>query len=380
MRGSRSLYLGAVLMALVGALGLWRADPDEAVAGGAAVKLPKFKVDPFWPKPLENKWLLGEVAGVAVDSRDHIWIVQRPGTLTEDESGAAQNPPTSICCVPAPPVIEFDADGNVIQAWGGPGPGYEWPQGEHGLFVDYKDNVWIAGNGGNDHQVLKFSRDGTFLLQIGQAGKTAGSNHTRFLGRPTDVGVDPETNEVYIADGYLNRRVIVFDADTGKYRRHWGAYGKRPNDDDLGPYDPSAPAPKQFRSPVHAVRISNDGLVYVGDRVNNRIQVFQRNGTFVKEVFLARKTLGAGSTWDVDLSPDEAQRILYDADGTNQQVWMLLRKDLRILGTLGRRGRYAGQFHWVHNLAVDSKGNIYTGEVNTGRRAQKFVYLGESGG
>ena len=376
MKLARILYAVAVIIAIAGALGFWPSDDDRAVgAGKAAVSVPRFKVDPFWPKPLPNNWLLGEVGGVAVDSRDHIWLYQRPGSLSADEAGAAQDPPVSICCSPAPSVMEFDAEGNYIQGWGGPGPGYDWPASAHGIFVDHKDNVWLAGN--SDHLVLKFSRDGTFLLQIGQSGKTGGSNHTRFLGRPTDIGVDPHTNEVYIADGYLNKRVIVFDADTGEYKRHWGAYGNKPDDTDPGPYDPSAPVPQQFRSPVHAVRISNDGLVYVADRVNNRIQVFQRDGTFVKEVFLATKTLGAGSTWDVDLSPDEAQRYLYNADGTNQQIWTLDRKDLRILDTFGRRGRYAGQFHWVHNLAVDSKGNIYTGEVNSGRRAQKFVYLGD---
>ena len=268
----------------------------------------------------------------------------------------------------------------IVGQWGGPGPGFEWPASEHGLFVDYKDNVWMAGNGANDHQVLKFSRDGTFLLQIGQAGKTGGSNHTRYLGKPTDMAVDPETNEVYISDGYLNKRVIVFDADTGAYKRHWGGYGNRPSDANPGPYDPSAPTAKQFRSPVHAVRIAKDGLVYVGDRVNNRIQVFKKDGTYVREVFIARKTLGAGSTWDVELSHDEAQQYLFDADGTNQQIWMLNRKDLRILGTIGRRGRYAGQFHWVHNVAIDSNGNLYTSEVNAGRRTQKFNYLGESSG
>ncbi len=381
MTRARILYLGAVLVATLGALGLWRTDPNEAAAArNAGEKAPQYKVDPFWPKPLPNNWLLGEVAGVAVDSRDHSWIVQRPGSLSADEAGAAQDPPTSICCLPAPPVIEFDAAGRLSQAWGGPGAGYEWPQNEHGLFIDYKDNVWIAGNGPNDHQVLKFSRDGTFLLQIGQAGKTGGSNHTRFLGKPTDMAVDPETNEVYVSDGYLNKRVIVFDADTGAYKRHWGGYGNRPSDANPGPYDPSAPTAKQFRSPVHAVRIAKDGLVYVGDRINNRIQVFKKDGTFVREVFIARKTLGAGSTWDVEFSHDEAQQYLFDADGTNQQIWMLNRKDLRILGTIGRRGRYAGQFHWVHNVAIDSKGNLYTSEVNAGRRAQKFDYLGESSG
>ena len=333
----------------------------------------KFRVDPFWPKPLPNDWLLGEVAGVAVDSRDHVWIVQRPLSLSEDEAGSAQKPPISICCNPAPPVLELDSEGNVVGSWGGPGEGFEWPATEHGIFVDHKDNVWIGGNGPDDHQVLKFSRDGTFLLQIGEAGKNEGSNHTSYLGRPADISVDAEANEVYIADGYGNRRVIVFDADSGEYRRHWGAYGNVPDDTDPGDYDPDGDTPQQFRTPVHAVNISDDGLVYVADRVNNRVQVFQKSGEFVEEVVIAKRTLGAGAVWDLDFSADAEQRRLYDADGTNQQIWALERGGLSLLGSFGRRGRYAGQFHWVHNVAVDRQGNIFTGEVNQGRRLQKFV-------
>ena len=374
MNSLRKLLLLLACSALVCVPGCAPAVTEEARAVSEETDgVPVFKVDPFWPQPLPDDWLIGEVGGVAVDSRDHIWIVQRPGSLSEAELGAVQDPPQSICCRPAPAAMEFDADGSYVQGWGGPGEGYEWPATEHGIFVDYKDNVWVAGNGPDDHQVLKFSRDGTFLLQIGHAGKTGGSNHTEYLGRPADIYVEPEANEVYVADGYLNRRVIVFDADTGEYKRHWGAYGEKPDDTDLGQYDPDAPAVKQFRNPVHAVRISDDGFVYVADRVNKRIQVFQTDGSFVKEVFIDKKTLGSGSAWDVDLSPDEEQTILYNPDGTNQQMWMLLREDLTILGTFGRRGRMAGQFHWVHNVAVDSHGNVYTGEVNQGRRVQKFV-------
>jgi len=363
MKRARILYLGAVLILLVGGLGLWQTETNEAAdARIAGEKMPKHKVDSSWPKPLPNNWLLGMVSGVAVDSRDRIWIVHRP-------TGEAA----------APPVIELDSHGNVIQSWGGPGAGYEWPGSEHGIFVDYKDNVWIGGSGSDDHQVLKFSRHGTFLLQIGHAGKTGGSNDTKLLGRPTDVDVDPKTNEVYVADGYLNKRVIVFDADTGAYKRHWGAYGNKPDDTDPGPYNPSDPVPKQFRSPVHAVRISNDGLVYVGDRHNNRIQVFRKDGTFVEEVFIAKKTLGNGAAFDFDFSPDRSQSILYNADGTNQHVWVLSRTGLRILGSSGSDGNEPGQYHWLHNLAVDSKSNIYTAEVETGRRTQKLVYQGEAG-
>jgi hypothetical protein len=215
-----------------------------------------YEVDPFWPKPLPNDWLMGQVGGLAVDAQDHIWVLQRPGSLTKDELGAAQDPPLSSCCHPAPPVLEFDGDGNLIQAWGGPGAGYDWPQTEHGIFIDHENNVWVAGSGSNDHQVLKFRRDGTFVLQIGRAGQTGGSNHEELLGRPADIAVDPETNEVYVADGYGNRRIVVFDGSTGAYRRHWGAYGNQPDDTDLGPYSPDAPAAPQFRRPVHVRRRS----------------------------------------------------------------------------------------------------------------------------
>ena len=366
-----SLLLIAVL-ALAGSAVVTPA-PPAATAGGGPDSAPVYEVDPFWPKPLPNDWLIGQVGGIAVDAQDHVWVLQRPGSMTRDEAGAAQDPPLSSCCHPAPPVLELDAGGSLIQSWGGPGAGYDWPQTEHGIFIDHEDNVWVAGSGPDDHQVLKFRRDGTFLLQIGRAGQTGGSNHEELLGSPADIAVDPETNEVYIADGYVNRRVIVLDAETGAYRRHWGAYGKRPDDTDLGRYDPDAPAVPQFRRPVHAVRIAEDGLVYVADRLNDRIQVFGKDGTFVKEVVIAGRTRFTGSVWDFDFSRETGQPILFTVDGANQHVWMLRREDLRTLGKFGRSGRSAGQFHWVHTLAVDSKGNIYTGEVDTGRRAQKFV-------
>ncbi|HEX7127997.1 MAG TPA: hypothetical protein VF406_19745 [Thermodesulfobacteriota bacterium] len=397
-RWVRYAYLGATALVLVVAIGVWRPSPEEVDARGRGNSAPRFEVDPFWPKPFPNDWQIGQVGGIAVDSRDHIWIIQRQRTLTEDEAGAEQDPPRSDCCRYAPAVMEFDSRGNFIQGWGGPfDPGFlesrcvepecQWPAGEHGIFVDHNDFVWIAGNGGpqdnGDHMVLKFTRRGDFVMQIGARGMTGGSNATEggpngtpLLGRPADVEVDPVTNEAYIADGYQNKRVIVVDASTGLYKRHWGAYGETPSDDDLGPYDPNAPVARQFRNPVHCVRIADDGLVYVCDRVNNRIQVFQKNGEFVTEFFVERDTLGNGSTWDVDLSPDRRQRFLYNPDGENNYVWILERLSGEILGTFGRNGRYAGQFHWVHNLAVDSKGNIYTAEVDTGKRAQKFVPKG----
>lgn len=338
------------------------------VARGIAqdVTAPRFEVDASWPKPLPNNWLMGQAAGIAVDRYDHVWVIQRPKTLTEDERGATLTPPRSQCCAPAPPVLVFDVEGNLIRSWGGPGVGYTWPANEHGIFVDYRDNVWIAGNAANDGQILKFTRDGRFLMKIGEPGIVGGDADTRHLNRPANMVVDPQTDDLFVADGYGNHRVIVFDANTGAYKRHWGANGRLPGE----------PGVKQFRNPVHCVRLSRDGLLYVCDRMNNRIQVFKKNGAFVREFIVAADTRGNGSTWDADLSPDGAQMFLYDADGENNHVWMLLRDTGRILGAFGRNGRSAGQFHWVHNLAVDSKGNIYTTEVDTGKRAQRFVYRG----
>ena len=286
----------------------------------------------------------------------------------------------------------FDAEGNLLDSWGGDGPGYVWPGTEHGIFVDHKDNVWLGGEGigdpetlldhkvhgeanprCRDHMVLKFSSNGTFLFQIGEAGKTRGSNNTEFLGHPADIEVDPETNEVFIADGYLNKRVIVFDADTGEYKRHWGAYGNVPDDTPQERYDPDAPIAQQFGESVHGIRIAKDGLLYVADRGNKRIQIFQKDGTFVKEVFITREKRGQGTVWDIELSKDEKQTFLYVADGANQRVWILRREDMEILDFFGRRGRGAGEFHWLHKFAADSNGHLYTGEVHMQRRLQKFV-------
>ncbi len=343
----------------------------------AAGDVPSMRVDPFWPKPLPHNWILGQVAGVATDANDHVWIIQRPGSLTPDEKGAALTPPRSKCCIPAPPVIEFDAAGTVVRAWGGPkidkgGKGYDWVSNEHGIYIDPKGFVWIGGNGDNDGQILKFTRDGKFVLQIGHPATGAASNDTTRLGRPADTRLDPATNELYVADGYANHRIIVFDADTGAYKRHWGAYGHRPVDEKLH-YDPKAAPAQQFGNPVHCVKLANDGLVYVCDRQNDRIQVFKKDGTFVTEWFMEKETRGAGSVWDLALWPDARQTILFNADGENNEVRLIKRADGTVLGAFGRSGRQAGQFHWVHNLAIDSKGNLFTTEVDNAKRVQKFV-------
>jgi DNA-binding beta-propeller fold protein YncE len=292
-----------------------------------------------------------------------------------------------------------------VRHWGGPGPGYEWPDSNHGITVDFKGNVWIGGNGRgtppggaaqaaperppasgggytagggyyHDNMILKFTRDGKFLMQIGKAGQSKGSNDVENVKGAAKMFVDPKTNELIVADGYGNKRVIVFDADTGKYKRHWGAYGNKPDDTNMGRYNPNDPPAKQFRSPVHCAELSNDGLIYVCDRPNDRIQVFKQDGAFVKEVFIEKNTLGDGSTWDIAFSKDKDQKYLYLADGSNQKIHVMLRDSLEVLTTFGDGGRQPGQFYAVHSIATDSKGNIYTTETYRGQRLQKFAYKG----
>ena len=290
----RHLLVGMLLASSIVTLLALERKLERRAAAQTTVQAPRFEVDPFWPKPLPNGWLLGSAIGVSVDSRDHVWIVHRPDTLATPEAAADQNPPNASCCRKAPPVLEFDPEGNLVGHWGGPGDGYEWPLSNHGIFVDFKDNVWIGGNDAKDAHVLKFTRAGKFLMQFGHQGKSGGSNDTLNFGRVAKIYVDPKANEAYIADGYGNKRVAVIDAETGVFKRYWGAYGSKPDDTNLGPYDPNAPPAKQFRTPVHCADLSRDGLVYVCDRPNDRIQVFKADGTFVKEIIIAPKTLGDG--------------------------------------------------------------------------------------
>ncbi len=343
-----------------------------------AADAPKFQVDAAWPKPLPNNWIMGQAAGIAVAPDDRIWVVQRPRTLTDDEKAASFTPPRTKCCVAAPPVMEFDAEGNLLRAWGGKGEGYDWPQNEHGIFVDTKGFVWLAANGETDGQILKFTRDGKFVMQIGKQGPQTNSLDTTRLGRPANMTVDTAANEVYIADGYYNHRIAVFDSETGAFKRHWGAYGKPPTDDKLAAFDPNAAPTQQFANPVHCVRIASDGLVYVCDRTNNRIQVFKKDGSFVKEMFIEKTTLANGAVWDLEIWPDANETFLINADGANNEVRTLMRDTGEIVGRFGRNGRMAGDFHWIHNLALDSKGNIYTTEVDSGKRAQKFLFKGDT--
>lgn len=371
-------FSGAVLAAGIAGLAAGQALLQGAAeAENGDVQAPRFEVDPFWPKPLPNNWLLGSVIGVWADEQDNVWIIHRSsGTLHNNEKGAELNPPIASCCRGAPPVLAFDQAGNLIKAWGGPGEGYEWPQSNHGIHIDYKGNVWIGGNGEKDAHLLKFTKEGKFLLQVGHFGKNAGSNDPDNFGRVAKIWVDPKTNEAYVADGYGNKRVAVLDADTGKMKRYWGAYGNKPDDTNLGNYDPKAPPAQQFRNPVHCVERSNDNLVYVCDRANDRLQVFGPDGKFVKEAFYAKNTLASGSVWDVAFSRDPEQRYIFMADGQNEKVRIVARDTLEELTSFGDGGRQPGQFYGVHSIATDSKGNLYTTDTYEGKRVQKFVAKG----
>jgi DNA-binding beta-propeller fold protein YncE len=359
----KPIALAATLLALISIPAFSQAKKSAPV--------PTFEPDPSFPKSLPNHWMLGQISGTAVDQQDHIWVLHRPRTLDDHDKYEADG--KGDCCKPAPPVLEFDQAGNLLSSWGGSGSGYEWPDNEHGIFVDHQNNVWITGNGDTDAQILKFTRDGKFLLQIGHHAHSKGSNDTENLGRPAGLVVNAATNEVFVADGYANRRVIVFDATTGAYKRHWGAYGKRPDD--------SAPRTRAYEGEgsaqfnlVHGLRISKDNLVYVGDRVNNRVQVFRLDGTYVNEVYLERKTSSAeGTAFDVAFSPDPAQRYFYVPDGSNKKVQIVDRQSLQVVGFFGGIGGHGvGEFFHIHSAATDSKGNVYLGEVNNGRRILRW--------
>ncbi|MGD1073988.1 MAG: hypothetical protein ABSB15_28085 [Bryobacteraceae bacterium] len=395
------LKIGVGLIALAAALGAGYLElRNVAVVQATGAQAPRFEVNPMWPKPLPNHWVIGNVIGVSVDAQDHIWIIHRAGSLEAKETYMTTN--SAECCTPAPPVLEFDEEGNLLRSWGGPGAGYDWPLSNHGITVDYKGNVWIGGNGRgtppsagagraegtpaenqtslggyyHDNQVLKFTQDGKFLMQIGKPGMSKGSNDTDNLRLPAKLFIDKKTDELYVADGYGNRRVIVFDATTGKFKRYWGAYGHKPDDTNLGNYDPKAPIAQQFRNPVHCADVSDDGFVYVCDRVNDRLQVFKTDGTFVKEAIYNKNTLGDGAVWDVAFSKDPQQKYLYIADGANEKIHIVNRETLEVVTSFGDGGRQPGQFYAVHSIATDSKGNVFTTETYRGQRVQKFEYKG----
>lgn len=385
----RNLAIGAGLIALIAALFVLQQSLERVALAQAQndEQVPLYEVDPMWPKmPLPNNWVVGSVIGVDVDSRDNVWIVHRPLSLGPNEIPMNQKPPTAEeCCAAAPPILVFDQAGNLVRHWGpinlkdNHEAGPNWPDAEHGIFVDHNDNVWVGGGGDalskGDSAVYKFSLDGKLIKRFGVKGQPFNSNDTANFGMPADMNVDRATNELWVSDGYGNRRVIVLDAATGTYKRHWGAYGNKP-DDTRTTYDPNGPPSKQFRPPVHCVLIANDGMVYVCDRGNDRIQVFTKDGKFVREQFFAKKTLANGSVWDIGFSVDPQQRFLFLADGQNNKIRVVRRSDLQELYAFGRPGHWAGGFYGAHSLAVDSKQNLYIGETFEGKRVQRFVYKG----
>src|SRR6267142_1646097 len=401
MRKPLASVAGLVSLALLIVSGGPRSDMRviaQEKQSGSKLTLPIFEVDSRFPT-MPERMLLGGVGGATADSHGNVWVFHRPHTL--EEGNATENG-----YMPGPPVMEFSETGKYIQGWGGPTRDgrYEWfnrgglfssfaecasctkehrtngdgrpGSGEHGITVDYKDNVWLTGNGTGDGQILKFTRDGKFLLQIGKGGVPVDSNSTEHLSRPAAVTVYARTNEVFVADGYGNRRVVVFDADTGAYKRHWGAYGRKPDDKAPNGRQSAGQPSQQFNTP-HGVTISNDGVVYIADRANNRIQTFTIDGAFLKEGFVKRDSEGTGSAFGVGLSADPQQRFLYVADGSNERIAILDRRTLEEIGQIGRPGRKAGEFFHLHSLGVDPKGNIVTGE-SQGYRVQKFVFKGLS--
>ena len=374
------VLIGATLAVALLALGVAQSKLQEpVVAANNDVMAPHFLVDPLWPKPLPNHWVMGRTIGVDVDERDHIFVVHRdqPAMFSMNTeiglfAGVAE------CCTPAPPILEFDLEGNLVNAWGGAQEDaeYVWPASNHGIDVAPNGDVWIGGNGGGDSHMLVFSRDGDYIRTVGVPGEGQDSNSTEHFSMVAEVAIDGPNNEVYVADGYRNKRVAVVDLATGAFKRYWGAYGNRPDDDADVTYTPGEPGPQQFRGPVHCAEPSNDGLIYVCDRGADRIQVFRPDGTYVEEVILSPATLSQGSTWDIDFSPDDDQEFMYVADGQNFKIYVMDRDSLEVLYTFGDGGRQPGLFYAPHSIATDSQGNIYTTETYEGKRVQKFLYQG----
>jgi DNA-binding beta-propeller fold protein YncE len=337
-----------------------------------------YGVDTGWPQALPNKWLLGDVSGVSVDRHDHIWVLNRPGSLRPTETQAGNNPPTAKCCVAPPPVLEFDTAGKLLRSWGG-AQIEGWFDSEHGIFVDDEDHVWILGAGGHDGQLIKFTAEGKPLLRIGRKGDYVAPDDPTMLGAPTDIYVDTKRREVFVSDGYRNHRVIVFDAQTGAFKRQWTAFGK-PVDPAYATarenpaYSQQGHDPAHFTT-VHCVTMIGDEL-HVCDRANDRIQVFTPAGAYLREIHFNRGMAGAiGATWDAAPVPGHPDEIMA-LDGSNSEFAVLDRRSGAVLASYQAKGRYAGQMHWPHQIAIDRQGRVYVAEVGGSFRVQRFAPVG----
>ncbi len=402
----RKLLVGAALAGLLASAG--SGPLSTALAQDSDPMVPWFQADPFWPKPLPNHWVLAMTIGLSMDAKDNVWILHRPQTLEQKESYATRN--EADCCTAAPDVLEFDPAGNLLRHWGRDqvkGNGHDWPSSNHGITVDKDENVWIGGNGApqptgaspgsaeqfaraaapgaapapyaggvpqyHDSFILKFTPDGKYIGQIGKANASKGSLDTDNVRGVAQIRIIPGANELVLADGYGNKRVSVWDAATLKFKRMWGAYGKKPDDAPIPHYDVNSP---QFGNPVHCAQPSNDGLIYVCDRTNNRIQVFKTDGTYLRQHIVKPDTKGDGSVWEIAFSRDPGQKFLYISDGANENIHVFDRASMKELYWFGGGGRQPGQFYAVHSIVTDTKGNIYTTETYRGQRVQKFKYMG----
>jgi hypothetical protein len=349
---------------------------------------PRYQYDSTWPKPLPNKWTYESITGLFVDKDDHIWAYQAATSFSKDTTMnfASLNPPAGACCVQPLSVLEFDVEGNLIQGWGGPGYAPGWAEPEHTIVVDREGNVWLGGSAPGD-TLLKFTHDGKFLADFGHRGPKM-PDSTPFSAQKLDnqqtdlllrgvasADLDEDAHELYIGDGYLNKRVIVYNSDTGAFKRGWGAFGiplSEIDNDQPPPHNPAGPPAKQFHE-VHCVHISRDGLVYVCDRHEDRVQVFTKQGKFLKNFPVANEALGNGSAGSLSFSSDAQQKYLYVTDMMDGVVWILNRGDGAVVGKFGFPGYQGGALHMVHVIATDSHGNVYTGEVGSAPRIQKFV-------
>jgi hypothetical protein len=337
------------------------------VAYAAAAKpMPEFEVDAAWPHMPANM-RFGDVSSISIDAEDNAFVLTRPRTLSDEDYPMR-----------APPVTVFDSDGNYLRGWGGDGAGYEWPQREHGIMIDSKGFVWLGGNACPemglprlepvaDDMLLKFTRAGEFVMQIGHSNMSRGNADTMNVHRAADTQYVEATNELFVADGYGNHRVIVFDADTGAFKRMWGAYGRPPEDDDhceiVRYQEFSEPGRPQF-SIVHSIRVRNDGMVFVGDRENRRIQKFDSEGNYISQL-----TMGdAAFAGDMAFSPD--QSLLYSGHGGG--IAVVDPDTMEFIGQIEPEGIVGGG----HHLQTDSHGNIYI--AATGDGMQRLLFKGHA--